>query len=214
MKKFLPAILLSVCVSPAFSAPIIDVITGADMSGMDITANFEDGHSETLEWSVISTDAAVLYGEGYKGGVSSSSFSLTQQGYTYGNFVAGQPLGLWTLTNTYDSDLLSLVIDAMAGSIVFDTIEIAEVTPGSDLGRSFSHSDTDGVVVQEVYGDSYNAPDLWGSMTLYFADFEEHDTLDFLADTDKIDVPEPSTTALMLLGLAGLFVNRKRQQNS
>jgi hypothetical protein len=209
MKKIISAIFLSAWISPVVSAAITDVITGADMVGMEVTATYTNGYSETLEWVMISNDPLTPYGEGYKGGVASDKFSLSQQGYTLGNLgPENELLGLWSLTNNYDSKLSSVVIDAMAGGIVFDRLGYVEGTPGSNVGRSFLHDDS--VAVVGDYSNPYSLPDLWGKLTLYFADFGKGDSLHYMADTDRVravaTVPEiDGSGASIALGLLAGF---------
>jgi hypothetical protein len=94
--------------------------TGADMSGMSVTATFANGASESLNWSATGATS---------GGVASSLFSLGVAGDT---FTAN-----WNLTNLSSSRLTFLTIDAGVGNTVFDTVGFDERTPGSANGLAF-----------------------------------------------------------------------------
>lgn len=128
----------------------------------------------------------------------------------------GTAYGEWLLSNSTNVAITSLVIDAIAGGIVFDNVLRSEETPGSNLGRFFT-PDPD-AVASGVVG-TYSSPyptgfdDLWGVLTLTWRDVTgapvdfEGSELRFLADTDKI--PVPGTVLLMLLGSLG-FAARYR----
>lgn len=189
--------------------PLIPIITGADMEGMNVTAFF-NGTSETAVWATTSTDASVASGEGFAGAAAGTGWGLRQQGFTLGNFVPGQgALGVWTATNNTGFDITSLVIDASAGNIVFDQFFDMEFTPGSDIGRSFL-SGTDFIASSAVYSDPVSDPDLFGTLTINFTNgFANTNSFQFLADTDKLaEVPDPSSGLLLGLGLVGLLVRR------
>ncbi len=212
MKRFIYSFFLLASSSSAFSNIINSVVTGADMVGIEVTAEFSNGMQESLIWQSNINPVADPFGEHLAGGVSGQGWSLTQQGFTLGNFDPVQGvLGAWTLTNTSMYQLSSLTIDAIAGGFVFDALDGAEGTVGSGPGRFFQTGSTEPVV--PVYGDIYNAPDLFGSLELYFADFGPNDSMQFLADTDQVavNVPEPSSFGLMALGFLGLAFTRNRK---
>jgi len=85
MKKLISAIALSAFITPAYAISFTSAITGADMAGMEVTATFEGGLTETLTWSTTSTDASVPFGEGFAGGGFGTNFSFEHQGFTEGN---------------------------------------------------------------------------------------------------------------------------------
>ncbi|MBL4753672.1 MAG: PEP-CTERM sorting domain-containing protein [Flavobacteriales bacterium] len=208
----LASFVLSSWASSAFSSVITPAVTGADMAGIQVTATFDGGFTETLVWGVTGSDASVANSEGFSGGVTGAGWSLVQQGNTFGDVTpTGQLLGLWTLSNfsTSDLDLLTLTIDALAGGIVFDNVFGVEETVGSSVGRPFT---PDQLGVTAVYGDIYSSPDLWGNLTLAFSDFDSGSTLRFFADTDAV-VPVPGSLSLLVIGMLGLIVSRRHQQS-
>lgn len=205
----------------ASALQLTSFITGADMAGMQVTATFADSSSETVAWVTTSTDASIPDDEGFAGAATGTNWSLSQQGDTLGgNNAAGTVLGLWTLENGADVGLVSVVINALAGNIVFDIIGIqngdtAHYTPGSDVGRGFQTAigpDFDALVA--AYSVPVSAPDLFGTLTIDFSNttagaLGSDERLVFLADTDRIPVPAPM--ALLLAGLVGLGWRARRR---
>lgn len=196
-------------------AAIIDDITGADMAGMQVTAEFADGSQETAAWQVIGADPGIPFNEGFVGGAAGTGWSLQQQGNSLGN-VCGPPtcppgtvLGEWTLLNDAGQAMTRLVIDALAGGIVFDLGlpgSSAEGTPGSDIGRDWTPDPSTGPLPTAAYGNPFSLPDLFGELTLSWSPdalFVDGSALQFLADTDRI-VPLPGTALLLLIGSLGV----------
>ncbi len=203
MKKVAILFTLLLLGSSASALPIISIITGADMAGMVVTANFADGTSETGTWTVLSQPATPVppgsplsaY-EGFSGGVVGNGWSLTQQGETFGDVDLANNIffGQWTLANDTGVAITDVVIGALAGGIVFDNVFGVEETPNSDVGRPFTPNAAD---VVGTYGNPFSSPDLWGRLTLEFnSGFDSGRTLNFMADTDKL--PVPGTLLLML----------------
>ncbi|MFV0277078.1 MAG: hypothetical protein ACK5HY_07825 [Parahaliea sp.] len=188
--------------SSTAALPFNDVITGADMAGIQVTAFF-NGASESATWATTSTDDSLPSGEGFAGQATGSGWSLAQQGYTLGNFDGG-PLGAWTLTNNTGFNIFSLRIDALIADILFDRYIDEEYTPGSNVGRDFL---TDGSVdATGSYSDAFSSPDLFGTLTIDFANgLADGASMQFLADTDAIaSVPAPATLLLVAAGCLGL----------
>jgi len=195
-------------------AAFIDIITGADMVDMEVTATFADGSTETATWVAISMDAAVPDGEGFSGGATGTGWSLQQRGFSLSNFcdVPTCPsltvLGEWTLVNNSGKSMSSLLINAIAGGVLFDLglpTTNDPGTPGSNTGRDWTPDPTSGPIPSASYGNSFSLWDLWGDLTLTWepnALFAVGSELRFLADTDKISVPAP--LLLLLLGGLGL----------
>lgn len=185
-------------------------MTGAEMDGMVVIAEFSDGFAEAQLWEDI---------DPYSGGVFGSGWSLTESGDTFG--------GLWTLTrdDTYQNrELTRIWIDALTGGTVFDTSfgigfggEFG--TEGSALGWTFDvQSAPCNLKIEVTYSDmvSLNAQEPVGDIFRYLkisftnpGGFAAGDTLTFIADTDKV-VPEPSTLLLLGAGLIGVFALRRK----
>ena len=159
-------------------------ITGADMGGINVTATFADNTYETLTWASLTSTL------GDKGGVESTNWSLTQQGYTLGNFDAGNIYGAWSFTDD-DSNITGLKIDTAGTDIMFDTVmfdSLLQDTNGSGQGRSFI-ADKAGItasysgnVQQELY-KILEVSGLQGGFS-------------FMADTDKQD--EDATVGVVI----------------
>ncbi|MCP4277640.1 MAG: PEP-CTERM sorting domain-containing protein [Gammaproteobacteria bacterium] len=199
--------------SSAFSMPFTSVITGADMSGMAVTATFADGSTETAIWATTSTNGAIPFGEGYAGAATGTGWSLAQQGFTLGNFTGGpggSPLGVWTFNSAAGAlAIASVEINAIIAGIVFDVKE-AVFTPGSGVGREFLADTSSTVPSSYSYGSLISSPDLYGTLSMSWDNgFAAGSTLRFMADTDKI--PEPPTVLLMTLGLLGLVFGAKKK---
>lgn len=197
---------------------IIDIVTGADMAGMQVTAFFENGSSETATWVVLndpqprpeSNQANIPLFEVYSGEAAGSGWSLYQQGESFGDIDGNNVYGEWVLSNQSGLAMTRLVIDALAGNIVFDQLFGVEGTPGSNVGRTFTAPNLG--VVSAVYSDLYSAPDLYGMLTISWANnLASGSEQRFLADTDKI--PLPGTLLLMLLGSLGIAARTGRGLN-
>lgn len=214
MIRAIAFIALSLSFGSASALQLTSFITGADMAGMQVTATFVGGGSETATWVTTSTDGSIPDDEGFAGAATGTGWSLSQRGDTLGgNNAAGAVLGLWTLSNTSDLGLVSVVIDALAANVVFDIIgvqngDLGEYTPGSNVGRGFQTANGpnfDALVAS--YDNLVSDPDLYGRLTIDFSVTTEGSLasdgqLLFLADTDKIPVPAP--VLLMALGSLGL----------
>jgi hypothetical protein len=175
--------------------------TGDQMAGMQVTANFNGGGSETLIWA--STGAA-------SGGVTGTGWALAETGDTF-----DQP---WNL-NVTSANILSLVINAIPGNAVFDIISTPETTPGSSNGLPFTF--ISGLAPSSF---AYSVPidisqgDLFGVLTLNWATGITDNSLSFRADTDsgRTDDPVSSTvpTPALLPGLIGLGATAWRKRRN
>ncbi len=172
------------------------VITGADMAGMEVTATFLNGSSETLIWDVISTDLgntgnSVIDHEGFSGGVSGGGWSLTQQGLTLGNYNAGVFYGAWTFTDNVG--ITNLDIKSNNSNVVFDTVtidDLAEDSNTSSQGRSV-YAFKDGAEYNDFSAtyDDHVFQELYGTLLLELND--PNTSFQFWADTDKsTDTPD------------------------
>ncbi len=203
------SVVLLVCASPASSLMLESVVTGADMSGMQVTAYYGAGSDSAL-WAVTSPGPGGPFGEGFAGAASGLGWSLSQQGYTLGNYDPGAGvLGAWTLTNNTGTSITSLRIDALMANIVFDILDDAEHTPGSEMGRAFLPEDLM-LGATAVYSNQLSPGfnDLFGSLTINFANgLADGASLRFLADTDAV-IPSPGSLWLVAVGLFGLCYRR------
>lgn len=210
------SVVLLLCASPASSLVLESVVTGADMSGMQVTA-YSGAGSDSALWAVTSSDPGEPFGEGFAGAASGIGWSLSQQGYTIGNYGSGVgALGAWTLTNNTGSSITSLSIDALVANIVFDILEDAEHTTGSGVGRAFlPESDLFGATA--VYSNQLSSgfDDLFGRLTINFANgFADGASLRFLTDTDAV-IPLPGSLWLFVIGFLGMsYRHLKCEQKS
>lgn len=194
------------------SADYISTVTGADMTGMEVTVTFSDMSTETVTWSSILMDDTVAYLEGYIGGVTGSSWTLTQQGDSISETPTGiaYVLGAWTFT--YDgtaSGIESVYIDAWAGDVVFDTEEGDASANGSDAGREFVASESyvvgtfDTNIEDELYGGLLLTGDSGALL-------DTAGTFQFVVDTD-IAVPVPATLGIFAATLGFMGFNRRKK---
>ena len=199
--------LLSIsCFSKAGIINFDSSITGADMTGISVTATFADNTYETFTWQSLNTVLGnsgndVIDHEGYSGGVFGTNWSLTQQGFTLGNYDSGNVYGLWSFVDNAVSNVTSLKIDTNNTNVMFDTEafgNIAEDTNGSGQGRSFiteTAAQIIGTYSVNVQQELYRVLEITG---LNGVDFN------FLADTDKED---SAATPVVIINLED-FVNR------
>ncbi|MBE3637071.1 VPLPA-CTERM sorting domain-containing protein [Mangrovicoccus algicola] len=195
--------------------------SGATLAGATVTATFADGTSESGTIAAFGRNTGALYGSG---------FELVQTGTTYSNAFA--------LFNDYTSALVTLSIDLVPASAVFDLdFGGATGTDGSNLGRTLIQSDSSGSEdgsgltgdVVATYagrvsvGSAAAVGDLYTSLVLDLSG-----TLDgglasggewyFIADTDTLKTagdlaPVPLPAGVLTLGaaLAGLGLLRRRK---
>jgi hypothetical protein len=177
-------------------------VNSIDMEGIAITAFFGDGTQDTQIWSALSSTL---------GGVSTSDWSLTLDGNTFGDFDSstGDFYGLWTLSNLGVSDgIVGLTVNGGIADILFDIIPgTATSTPGSEAGRPFAANDNSAVA---TFSDVYSSPDLFGIMDITGFNLDVSEQLLFLTDTDRAEIPEPSTMFTFALGLIALTSLRKK----
>lgn len=178
-------------------------VTGADMAGIEITAFFGDGTQDTQVWSVTSSTS---------GGVSTSSWSLTLDGNSFGDFDSGTNTlyGDWRLDNlSVANGIIGLTVNASIADFYFDIIPgTATSTPGSEAGRPFAGSISSAAA---SFSDGYGGQgDLFGIMDITGFNLNVADNLLFLTDTDKAEIPEPSTMFTFALGLIVLTSLRKK----
>jgi hypothetical protein len=192
------------------------VTTGATMGGMQVSAFFTNGSSQTVPW---------IGGFLGFGSATGTGWMLTESGDT--------DTSSWMLTNSTGFGLTRLVIDGGPGKTVFDRTFGGMIgTPGTSTGRDFVvTSGGSGTTILATYHDQVavipNPPvgDIFRSLDIAFQNtggFASGQTLGFGADTDStVDVltplaaiPEPSSLLLFsaaTLGLVGYRHYRRKQ---
>ena len=189
------------------------------MAGMEVTAEFVGGGSETVSWAATGPNAGAATGSGW---------SLVVTGHTY------FPGGSWTLSTT-SAALSRLTLDGKPGDTAFDIFWGStgddEGTLGSYLGRTFTVTSTPGGVdILATYVDEVAlvgeepVGDLYRSLDIRFINPEglgTGETLIFRADTDNVvyapppappnPVPEPATLLLLGAGAAATALGLRRR---
>ncbi|MBL0709658.1 MAG: PEP-CTERM sorting domain-containing protein [Colwellia sp.] len=204
-KWMLGGILLSVSLFSQATL-ITAIIDSVDMEGIEVTATFGDTKQEKLTWSALSNTL---------GGVGNDDWSLTLDGKTFGEYDQGTGdfYGLWELTNiSVSSGIVGLTIDAGIKSFYFDILYGTNLsTPGSETGREFVANDANATA---TFTDVFSEPDLFGTLDITNFTLNTGNTLLFLTDTDKVEVPEPSTLFIFALSLFALINFRNKHSEN
>jgi hypothetical protein len=187
-------------------AGIISVIDGADMEGMQVTAFFANGGSETQTWLATGADS---------GAATSVDWSLSLSGQTFGNLLpSGGFDGVWEFNNISLLDgIVGIQVQASVADIYFDIIDTTVETVSSNTGRSFIADNVNNSLVSAAFTDVYSAPDLFGTMNINWnsgLNLAAGQTLQFFVDTDKTTVSEPATALVFLSGLLALVSLRRK----
>lgn len=204
MKKCLLVGFLALFASQV-NAAFIEGVTGADMAGMTVTAEFSNGSSETLVWSAMGTEA---------GGAISPGWGVMLSGDSFGQYDPGTNTyyGLWVISNATNFDIVELTLNGLAAGVVFDT-EYGDVSAnGSGAGREMVASNP---LTFAVYAQQY-MDELFSTMILANRTgvlVEAGLRAAFMTDTDLVvtETPVPAPAGMALLALGLLAMARKRQ---
>ena len=185
--------------------------TGAEMAGMVVTVNFNDGSSDSAIWAITGGNSGAAQGGGWAMGLDGDSFTAP-----------------WTLVNGA-RPIIGFSIDGAPGSTSFDILATPVGTPGSAAGKAFGSADSSDAAVTFASATYSNRLFVGG---IFFEDqyvklsvrlrgeLGVDQNLTFIADTDNAmsrgditpGVPEPETYARMLagLGVVGYAARRRR----
>jgi hypothetical protein len=194
-------------------ANLIQNITGADMDGIKVTVTYGNGATSSQIWAATGPQSGMASWFNSSNNTNNGKgWSLTQNGDTIGENDPSVLPGYWTLTSV-ERNIKSLLIEGLYGNIVFDNLFGNANVNGSGAGREFTYTDNS---VTAAFSDQYdNQADLYGSMlltgTIGSNDYllRSNTSMQFLIDTDE--VPEPSTIFILMSGLLGLMVTRKKR---
>lgn len=184
--------------------------TGAgQMTGMEVTAFFSDGSSNTAVMG-----ATTASGSGW-----STSFT--------GGTTWSDPFTV-SVSNTSGLLITGLSFSGKGGDTVFDIVSGSTGSPGSANGKQITNVNYSGTTVSSIDATYLNQVsvndtfygDLYETMKLVFnAGLASGDYLSFVTDTDNlkiagdltpVDVPEPASLFLLGLGLMGTAAARRR----
>lgn len=179
---------------------------GALMSGMNVTATFSGGFSQTVAWGVTGPDAGAATGAGW---------SLSEGGDTFGS--------IWTFSFLADTlgQLVSLTLDGAPGLTLFDRFFDDNFgTDGSARGIDFQFSGAPDFDVTATYsrpigiGAAPPVGDLFHQLSIGFgAGGPRAGSFSFVQDTDNDaarQIPEPGLLGLFGLALAAFGGMRSR----
>ncbi|MBS1831018.1 MAG: PEP-CTERM sorting domain-containing protein [Acidobacteria bacterium] len=188
--------------SPISATNIVDPMTGADLGGVQVTANYV-GFSVAATFQVTGSSSGAAVIPGFGGPL----FSVSVTGPTEA------PLA-WQYTSQFLSPLLSLVLDGSAASVFFDRTGpnpgVAGSGPGLDMAFAAPVSLANILVTYDRPVNYAGSPhDLFGKVTFSFPGVNGNpdglapQNFSFTQDSDQT-VPEPGSGMLLGIG-AGLL---------
>lgn len=182
------------------AANIVDRITGADMAGMQVTANYI-GFGVTTTWQATGPASGAT--------AANPLFSLSLTGNTDGVLA-------WQYTPLLSLTLVSLVLDGSSAGVYFDRTNpspgVLGSGPGIDMAFSTLPSWINVLVAYEQPVNFAGGPhDLYGKVTISFpgvnggASGLPPQSFQFTQDTDRAggsgDVPEPGAGLMLAVGI-------------
>jgi hypothetical protein len=179
------------------------LVTGDMMAGMQVTFYFEVPSDSYWPDHLTGTWVTSPWYPSGGGGTLFLSCQLSLLGDSFQN--------AWKLRNWIIYPITGVRIDGFTGGVVFDVIAglEGEGTPGSGQGKAEFPPEVDafyygatGILPDPPRGDLYR----WLFIPCYL---EKDEEITFFADTDRV-VPLPSGVWLLISGLLGLGVFRKR----